>query len=153
MFERGTSSTRASGYTTEGRTMSTQAHDGSRTSWLEFSATIMFAVGFFRIISAIAHFANSSKIDDLSHGLFSNNLWAWGLWDIVIAALAIFAALSLLRGENFGKFVGYVWAVFLMVQSFVIIGVAPWLAAGLITLAVLVIHGLGRIELDSAMRS
>jgi hypothetical protein len=35
----------------------------------------------------------------------------------------------------------------------VIIGVAPWLAAGLITLAVLVIHGLGRIELDSAMRS
>jgi hypothetical protein len=133
--------------------MSTQAQDRPRTHWLEFSATIMFAVGFFRIITAIAHFANSSKIDDLSRGLFSNNLWAWGLWDLLIAAVAIFGGLSLLRGKNFGKLVGYVWGVLLLLQSFVIIGVAPWLAAGLITLAVLVMYGLGTIEVSSEMRS
>jgi hypothetical protein len=38
----------------------------------------MFSVGFFRIISAISYFADSSKINNLTNGLFSGHTWAWG---------------------------------------------------------------------------
>jgi hypothetical protein len=38
----------------------------------------MFSVGFFRIISAISYFADSSKINDLTNRLFSGHTWAWG---------------------------------------------------------------------------
>src|SRR5690242_16979244 len=68
---------------------------GSASGWPEFAAVLLFAVGFFRIISAIGYFADSRKIDDLHGGLFSSQIWAWGLWDLGIAALAIFAGISL----------------------------------------------------------
>ena len=48
--------------------MSTPAYDdrGSGSGWLEFAALIMFSVGFFRIISAIAYVADSHKINNLA---------------------------------------------------------------------------------------
>jgi len=121
-----------------------QAYDdgGSGSGWVEFAAVVLFAVGFFRIITAIAYFSKSHKIDDLSAGLFSNHLWAWGVWDLIIAALAILAGLSLLGGGGFGRVIGYIWGVLVIVQSFVIVGYAPWYAALAITLGVLVIYGL-----------
>jgi hypothetical protein len=104
---------------------------------------VLFAVGFFRIISAITYFADSTKINDLSHGLFGGQTWLWGLWDLLIAAAAIMAGRSLLSGGVYGKAIGYIWGTFVIVQSFVIIGFAPWYAALSITLAALVIYGLG----------
>ncbi len=76
--------------------MSTQAVETQRSGWIEFTAVLLFAIAFFRIISAIAYFANSNKIDNLAGGLFSSHLWAWGAWDLIIAVVAIFAGLSLL---------------------------------------------------------
>jgi hypothetical protein len=124
--------------------MSTQAYDdrGSGSGWLEFAAIIMFSVGFFRIISAIAYFADSHKINNLTNGLFGGQTWVWGLWDLVIAALALLAGSSILSGGGFGRAFGYVWAVLVIVQSFAIFNYAPWYAAFGIILAVLVIWGL-----------
>jgi hypothetical protein len=110
--------------------------------WLEFAAVVMFAVGFFRIITAIGYFSNSHKINDLSNGLFSSHLWAWGVWDLLIAATAFFAGLSIIGGGAFGRVIGYIWAVLVIVEAFTIIGVVPWGAALAITLAVLVIYAL-----------
>jgi energy-coupling factor transporter transmembrane protein EcfT len=59
-----------------------------------------------------------------------------------IATLAILAGISILGGGGFGRVIGYIWAVLVIVQSFAIIGIAPWYAAFAIILAVLVIYGL-----------
>jgi len=122
--------------------VSTQTYDEGESGWLEFAAIVLFAVGFFRIISAIAYFANSHKLNDLTNGLFSSHNWAWGVWDLIIAAAAILAGLSILAGGGFGRVIGYIWAVLVIVQGFTIIGLAPWYAAASITVAVLVAYGL-----------
>src|SRR5262245_16379718 len=123
--------------------MSTEAYDATdRSGWAQFAGIVLLSVGFFRIISAIAYFANSSKINDVSNGLFSSHLWAWGAWDLLIAALAILAGFSIFSGGGFGRVVGYIWGVLVIVQSFAIITYAPWYAAFAILLGALVIYGL-----------
>jgi hypothetical protein len=113
-----------------------------RTGWVMFAAVVMFSVGFLRIISGISYLSDSHKVNDLTFGLFGDNLWAWGLWDLGIAAVALYAGYSLLGGGGFGRVVAYLWAVLVIVNSFLIIGVAPWFAAMMIALAVLVVYGL-----------
>ena len=128
--------------------MSTHTYDDenydavSGTGWIGFAAVVMFAVGFFRIISAISYFANSAKVNNLTNGLFSGHTWGWGLWDLLIAAAALFAGSSLLAGGGFGRVVAYIWAVLVIVQSFTVMNIAPWYAAFSIILASLVIYGL-----------
>jgi hypothetical protein len=122
--------------------MSTQVSSERTSGWVTFAAIVMFSVAFLRIVTAISYFAKSHKVNDLSQGLFSNHLWAWGAWDLTIAAFALFAGISLLGGGGFGRVVGYIWAVLVIVQSFLIIGIAPWFAATMILLAVFVIYGL-----------
>jgi hypothetical protein len=129
--------------------MSTQSYDDRGSGWLGFAAIVMFAVGFFRIISAIAFFADSHKLNDLTNGLFSSHTWAWGLWDLLIAAAAIIAGLSILGGGGFGRVIGYIWAVLVIVQSFTIINIAPWYGALSITVAALVIYGLASSPRDT----
>ena len=114
----------------------------SRRGWVMFAAIVMFSVGFLRIISGISYLSDSHKVNDLTLGLFGDNLWAWGLWDLGIAVLALWAGYSLLGGGTFGRVVAYIWAVLVIVNSFLIIGYAPWFAAFMITLAILVIYGL-----------
>ena len=92
--------------------MSTQsyANNVNQTSgWTGFAAVVLYAVGFFRIIEAISYFANSHKINNLTGGLFGGQNWAWGLWDLLIAVVAIMAASSVLKGGVFGRLIGYFW--------------------------------------------
>ncbi len=130
--------------------MSTRAYAEKTSGWTGFAAVVLYAVGFFRIISAISYFANSHRINDLSGGLFGGQTWAWGLWDLLIAALAIMAASSLLKGGVFGRLMGYVWGVVVIVQSLVVVGYAPWFAALSIALAIAVIYGVGVAPLDES---
>ena len=122
--------------------MSTQAYDDRGSGWLQFTAVMLFAVGFFRIISAIGYFADSHKVNNLTNGLFSGHTWGWGLWDLLIAAAAILAGLSILAGGEFGRVVGYIFGVLVLVQGFTVINVAPWYGAVSIAVGVLVIYGL-----------
>lgn len=124
--------------------MATQATETQRSGWVEFAAVMMFAVAFFRIISAIAYFANSNKIDNLAGGLFSSHLWAWGAWDLIIAVVAIFAGLSLLGGGGFGRVIGYIFGVLVVVQGFTVLNIAPWYGAIAVAVGVLVVYGLAR---------
>jgi len=122
--------------------MSAPEYDDARSGWLTFAAVLMFAVAFVRIVSAIRYFDDSQEITNLTSGLFGDSLWAWGIWDLCVAALALFGGWSLLSGGGFGRVVGYVWAVVVIVQGFLIIEQAPWYGAGSIGLAVLVLYGL-----------
>jgi len=121
----------------------TQAYSGlNRPGWLTFAAVVLFSVGFLRIISAIYYFADSARIVNVSTGALGGHLFLWGLWDLVIAVLALSAGFSLLSGNTFGRVIGYGWAVVVIVQSFLIIQYAPWFGFGTLLLAILVIYAL-----------
>ena len=126
---------------------SVQAY-ANRTGWIMLAAVVMFSVGVFRILSGISYLANSHKINDYTAGFFGDNMWAWGLWDLVIAAIAIWAAFSLLSGGEFGRVIAYIWAILVIINSFLIISIAPWFGAAMLTLAVLVIYGLASTPLQ-----
>lgn len=119
----------------------------SRTGWIMLAAIVMFSVGFLRIISGISYLVNSHRVNDFTAGLFGDNMWLWGLWDLGIAALAIWAAFSLINGGEFGRVIAYIWAILVIVNGFLIIAYAPWFAAAMITLAVLVVYGLASTPL------
>ena len=120
----------------------------SRTGWIMLAAVVMFSVGVFRIISGISYLADSHRVNDYTAGLFGDNMWAWGLWDLLIAVIAIWAAFSLLGGGEFGRVVAYIWAILVIVNSFLTIGIAPWFGAAMLTLALLVIYGLASTPLQ-----
>ena len=122
--------------------MSSMQAYASRTGWIMLAAVVMFSVGVFRIISGISYLANSHKINDYTAGFFGDNMWAWGLWDLLIAVIAIWAAFSLLGGGEFGRVIAYTWAILVIINSFLTIGIAPWFGAAMLTLALLVIYGL-----------
>lgn len=123
--------------------MTTQAYSGlNRPGWLTFAAIVMIAVGFLRIISAIYYFANSARVANLNSGAFGHHLFLWGLWDLLIALLAFWAGYSLLNGDTFGRVIGYIWAIVVIVESFMILGSAPWFGFGTLLLATFVIYAL-----------
>ena len=127
--------------------MSVSVASERRSGWMTFAAVVLFAVGFLRIISGISYFKHSVAINNLTQGSFHSDLWAWGVWDICIAVLAVLAGLALLGGvgfltPSFGRVVAYVWAILVIVQGFMLIGQAPWYSAAMIAVAVLLIYGL-----------
>jgi hypothetical protein len=126
--------------------MSTMAQAPRQSGWLTFAAIILFAVGGLRVISGIAYLADSVKVANLNSGLFGDNLFWWGIWDLGIAAVAIYAGYSLLGNNEFGRVIGYLFAILVIIQSFLIITWAPWFAFGMIVLAVLVIYALATSE-------
>src|SRR5262249_39463457 len=107
-----------------------------------FAAIVMFAVAFFRIISALSYFNNSSEVANLTAGLFGHTLWLWGIWDLAIAVLALLAGLSLLGNGGYGGVLAYIWAVFVIVNGFSVMTQAPWYAVSMIALAVYVVYDL-----------
>ena len=114
----------------------------SRRGWVVFAAIVMFSVGVFRALSGISYLANSHKINDFTAGLFGDNMWAWGIWDLGIAVIALWAGYSLLGGGSFGRVVSYIWAVLVIVNSFSIMRWDPWFAFTMLALAIFVIYGL-----------
>jgi len=99
-------------------------------------------VGCFRVISAIYYFADSVRILNVSGGAFGGHVFLWGLWDLLIAALALGGGYSLLSGNTYGRVIGYAWAVLVIVQSFLLISYAPWFGFSAMLLAILVLIAL-----------
>jgi hypothetical protein len=113
-----------------------------RPGWLTFAAVVMFSVGVLRVISAIYYFADSTRVNNLGNGAFGHHLFLWGLWDLAIGVLALWAGYSLLQGQTFGRVVAYLWAGLVIIQSFLTIGQAPWFSFASMLLAVLVIYAI-----------
>jgi len=123
--------------------MSTQALSGlQRPGWLTFAAIVLISVGCLRIISAIYYFADSVRVVNLTGGAFGGHIFLWGLWDLLIAVLALGGGFSLLAGNTFGRVIGYAWAIVVIVQSFLVLSYAPWFGFSALLLAILVIFAL-----------
>jgi hypothetical protein len=123
--------------------MTTQAYAAlRRPGWLTFAAVVMISVGVLRAISAIYYFADSSRVNHVGNGAFAHHLFLWGIWDLVIAVLAIWAGYSLLQGNMFGRVVAYFWAGLVIIQGFLMLGTDPWYGFAAILLAILVIYAI-----------
>ena len=114
-----------------------------RPGWLTYAAIMMFVLGGFHILLAISEFANSTWAQSrLDIELFIPILFIWGIVDLIIGSLAVYAGVSLLRGGTFGLATGFIFASLGIIRWLFHIPVAPVLAVVVIALAALVIYGL-----------
>src|SRR5215217_3849308 len=115
--------TRSSSTQDDGRTnASGYSPTMRRPDLVTFAAIIMFVLGGFHVLLAISEFANSTWVlSRLDIELFIPILAIWGLIDLIIGAIALYA--------GFSRWLFY-------------IPVAPVLAVAVIVLAMLVIYGL-----------
>jgi hypothetical protein len=129
----------------DGRTTNVAGHSPTmrRPDLVTYAAIIMFALGGFHVLLAISEFADSTWVlSRLDIELFIPILFVWGLIDLLIGAIALYAGFSILSGGKFGWFMGYTFATVGIIRWLFYIPVAPVLAVAVIVLAMLVIYGL-----------
>jgi hypothetical protein len=114
-----------------------------RPGLLTYAAIMMFVLGGFHILLAISEFANSTWVSSrLDIELFIPILLVWGIVDLIIGAIALYAGVSLLRGGTFGLATGYIFAMLGVIRWLFYIPVSPVLAVVVIALSMLVIYAL-----------
>jgi hypothetical protein len=114
-----------------------------RPGLITFAALMMFALGGFHILVAISEFANSTWVlSRLDIELFIPILLIWGILDLIIGAIALYAGFSTLRGGTFGWVMGATFAVLGIIRWLFYIPVTPVLAVVVIVLDMLVIYAL-----------
>ena len=114
-----------------------------RPGWLTYAAIMMFVLGGFHILVAISEFANSTWVQSrLDVELFIPVLLIWGIVDLIIGSLAVYAGVSILRGGTFGLATGYIFASLGVIRWLFYIPASPVLAVVVIALNALVIYAL-----------
>ena len=114
-----------------------------RPGLLTYAAIMMFVLGGFHILLAISEFANSTwEHSRLDIEVFIPFVAVWGIVDLIIGSLAVYAGGSLLRGGTFGLATGYIFASLGIIRWLFHIPVSPVLAVVVIALNALVIYGL-----------
>ena len=114
-----------------------------RPGLLTYAAIMMFVLGGFHILVAISEFADSTWVlSRLDIELFIPILLIWGIVDLIIGSLAVYAGISLLRGGTFGLATGYIFAMLGVIRWLFYIPVSPVLAVVVIALNALVIYAL-----------
>src|SRR5437588_2332695 len=99
--------------TATSRTIAATLH---RPGWVTFAAVASFLVGVYYILIALSEFSNSywiySNLPNNVYSLAGSHLFWWGIFDSIIAAFAILAGFSLLRGGVTGLIIGFTGAGF-----------------------------------------
>ena len=114
-----------------------------RPGWLTYAAVMMFVLGGFHILLAISEFADSTWVlSRFDVELFIQILFIWGIVDLIIGALALYAGFSILRGGAFGLLAVLAFAVLGIIRWLFYIPVSPVLAVVIIALDILIIFGL-----------
>jgi hypothetical protein len=114
-----------------------------RPGLITYAAIMMFALGGFHVLLAISEFASSTWVlSRLDIELFIPILFIWGIVDLVIGSIALYAGYSILSGGTFGWIMGVTFATLAIIRWLFYIPVAPVLAVVVIVLDLLVIYGL-----------
>jgi hypothetical protein len=115
-----------------------------RPGVLTFAAVIMFVVAGLEALSALLAFAGTGWWATSAGDLVYTNFVFWGVLDAIIALIALYAGIDLLRGGTFGLVMGYLFAVVTAVRWLFVIPAAPVVAVVVIALCVMVIYGLAK---------
>jgi hypothetical protein len=113
-----------------------------RPGMLTFAAVMMFVVAGFEALAALLAFAGTGWWVTEAGNLVYANLVLWGILDSIIALIALYAGIDLLRGGAFGRVMAYVFAVVGAIRWLFVIPAAPVLAVVVIALCVMVIYAL-----------
>jgi len=115
-----------------------------RPGMLTFAAVVMFMVGGFEALAALLAFAGTGWwVTDMGNLVYANFV-LWGIVDSIIAIIALYAGIDLLRGGGFGRGMAYVFAVVGAIRWLFVIPAAPILAVVVIALCVMVIYALAK---------
>lgn len=115
-----------------------------RPGVLTFAAVIMFVVAGFEALSALLAFAVTGWWVTEAGNLVYANFVFWGILDTIIALIALYAGIDLLRGGTFGRGMGYLFAVVGAIRWLFVIPAAPVLAVVVIALCVMVVYALAK---------
>ena len=74
-----------------------------RPGMLTFAAVMMFVVAGFEALAALLAFAGTGWWVTEAGNLVYANLVLWGILDSIIALIALYAGIDLLRGGAFGR--------------------------------------------------
>jgi hypothetical protein len=113
-----------------------------RPGMVTFAAVIMFMVAGFEVLSAILAFAGTGWWVTDAGNLVYANFVIWGILDLVIALIALYAGIDLLRGGTYGLVMGYLFAGLGAIRWLFVIPAAPVLAVVVILLCVMIIYAL-----------
>ena len=115
-----------------------------RPGMLTFAAIMMFVVAGLEGLSALLSFAGTGWWVTEAGNLLYANFVFWGILDLIIAIIALYAGIDLLRGGSFGRAMGYLFAIVAAIRWLFVIPAAPVLAVVVIALCVMVIYGLSK---------
>lgn len=115
---------------------------GRRPGLVTFAAIMMFLLAGFQLTFALVEFWNATWIALSAYGSFGGYLWLWGILDAIFALVAFYAGADLLRGGTYGQVVGILIAAFSAIRWFFYLPAAPWIAAVIIAVDILIIYGL-----------
>jgi hypothetical protein len=115
-----------------------------RPGMVTFAAVMMFLVAGFEALSALLAFAGTGWWVTDAGNLVYANFVLWGIVDLIIALIAVYAGIDLLRGGTFGLVMGYLFAGLGAIRWLFVIPAAPVLAVVVIALCVMVIYGLAK---------
>jgi hypothetical protein len=115
-----------------------------RPGMLTFAAIMMFVVAGLEALSALLAFAGTGWWVTEAGNLVYANFVFWGILDAIIALIALYAGIDILRGGTYGLIVGYVFAIIGAVRWLFVIPAAPVLAVVIVALCVMVIYGLAK---------
>ena len=120
-----------------------------RPGMVTFAAVMMFVVAGFEGLTASLAFAGTGWWVTYEGELVYANFVIWGVLDLLIALIALYAGMDLLRGGKFGIAMGYLFAGLGAIRWLFVIPAAPILAVVIIALCVMVIYALATYS-DSA---
>ena len=115
-----------------------------RPGMLTFAAVVMFMVAGFEALASLLAFAGTGWWVTEMGNLVYTNFVLWGIVDAIIALIALYAGIDLLRGGGFGRGMAYVFAVVGAIRWLFVIPAAPILAVVVIALCVMVIYALAK---------
>lgn len=117
-----------------------------RPGLVTFAAVMLFVAAGFSLLSAIEQISAASwikaNLSSYGYGNMASYLWAWAILDLILAAVAIYAGVDILRGGVAGLLIGLTIAVVSAIRWFFYLPAVPWVATVVIALDVLIIYGL-----------
>jgi hypothetical protein len=115
-----------------------------RPGWFTFAAVIMFFVAGFEVLSAVLAFGGTGWWATETGNLVYANFVFWGVLDLIVALIAFYAGISLLRGGAYGLVMGNLFAGLAAIRWLFVVPAAPILSVVMIALCVMVIYGLAK---------
>jgi hypothetical protein len=123
------------------------AKEARRPGLVTFAAVMLFFESGFSVVWALVAFAQPAWLRNAysAYGFSTQSssiAWAWGFLDLLVAAIAVYAGVGVLRGGAFAQIIGLSVAGLSALRWFFFLPVAPWVAITIIAIDVLVVYGL-----------